>query len=136
MNYTVVSQDVDEVRDTQNAPAVSMAQFLVERDQMALLPTIQYLCGAGIDPSNARMLYMNAAALRMWKEMGMHPTEIGKQRRPARTALWSSECRSANSHPPPPANFFFFANNVYEYIPLCYCPAEAPATPSEREVRR
>ena len=87
MNYTVISQNVNEVRDTQNAPAFSMAQFLVERDQMALLPTISIYAQRGNDFSNARMLYMNATALRVWKEMGMQPTEIGTQHRPARTAV-------------------------------------------------
>lgn len=87
MNYALVSQNVNEVRDIQNAPAFSMAQFLVERDRMGLLPKISIYAERGNDFSNARMLYMNATALRVWKEMGMHPNEIGMQRRPARTAV-------------------------------------------------
>ena len=86
MNYTVVSQDADEVQDIQNAPAFSMPRFLVERNQMGLLPTISIYAERGTDRSNVRMLYMNDAALHLWKEMGMHPKEIGTQHRPARTA--------------------------------------------------
>ena len=86
MNYTVVSQDATEVQDTRNAPAFSMARFLVERDKMGLLPTISIYAERGNDRNHVRVLYMNATALRVWKEMGMHPTEIGTQHRPARTA--------------------------------------------------
>jgi hypothetical protein len=74
------------VQDIRNAPAVSMARYLVEHDQMALVPTISIYAERGNDRSSVRLLYMNAAALRTWKEMGMHPTEIGTQHRPARTA--------------------------------------------------
>ncbi len=82
-HYTVITQDVDEVQDTKNAPAVSMALFLIERDRMGLLPTISIYSERGTDRKALRILYMNAAALRIWKEMGMHPTEIGSQPRPA-----------------------------------------------------
>jgi hypothetical protein len=86
-NYTVVTQDVDEVSDIRNAPAVSMAAFLVQHDRMALLPTISIYTERGTDRNSIRILYMNSAALRLWKEMGMRPTEAGSQFRPARTAL-------------------------------------------------
>jgi len=86
LNYTVIAQDAAELQDIQNAPAVSMARFLVEHGRMGLLPTISIYSERGTDRGNVRLLYMNAAALRIWKEMGMHPTEIGVQHRPARTA--------------------------------------------------
>lgn len=86
LNYTVIAQDANEVQDIENAPAVSMARFLVEREQMKLLPAISIYAERGNDPRHVRLLYMNAVALRIWKEMGMHPTEIGAQHRPARTA--------------------------------------------------
>jgi hypothetical protein len=85
-NYTVIAQDAAEVQDIQNAPPVSMARFLVEHGRLGLLPTISIYSERGTDRGNVRLLYMNAAALRIWKEMGMHPTEIGVQHRPARTA--------------------------------------------------
>jgi hypothetical protein len=86
LNYTVVTQDVDEVRDIRNAPAVSMAAYLVERGWMRILPAISIYSERGTDRDSVRILYMNAAALRVWKEMGMRPTEVGMQHRPARTA--------------------------------------------------
>ena len=86
LNYTVVAQNADEVNDIQNAPAVSMARFLAEHERMALLPTISIYAERGSDRTQVRLLYMNAAALRIWKEMGMHPTELGMRHRPARTA--------------------------------------------------
>jgi hypothetical protein len=86
-NYTVIAQDVDEVQDIQNAPAVSMARFLVERERTGLLPTISIYSDRGTDRKTVRILCMNAAALHIWKEMGMRPTEIGVQHRPARTAF-------------------------------------------------
>ncbi len=84
--YTVIAQDLDEVQDTRNAPAVSMARFLIERERMGLLPTISIYSERGTDRKAVRILYMNAAALEIWKEMGMHPTVIGAQPRPSRTA--------------------------------------------------
>jgi len=86
-NYTVVAQNASELQDIQNAPSVSMARFLVESDQMGLLPTISIYAERGTNRSQVRLLYMNAAALIIWKEMGKQPTEIGAQHRPARTAL-------------------------------------------------
>jgi hypothetical protein len=86
-NYTVVAQNANELQDIQNAPSVSMARFLVESDQMGLLPTISIYAERGPNRSQVRLLYMNAPALIIWKEMGKQPTEIGVQHRPARTAL-------------------------------------------------
>lgn len=86
-NYTVVAQNANEVQDIRNAPSVSMARFLVESDQMGLLPTISIYAERGTNRSQVRLLYMNAAALIIWKEMGKQPAEIGTQHRPARTAL-------------------------------------------------
>jgi hypothetical protein len=77
---------MDEVRDIRNAPAVSMAAYLVERDQMKLLPAISIYSERGTSRDSVRILYMNAAALRVWKEMGIRPIEVGTQHRPARTA--------------------------------------------------
>lgn len=87
MNYTIVAQDVDEVRDIENSPAVSMARFLNEHERMKLLPTISIYAERGSDRTQVRLLYMNAVALRIWKEMGQRPTEIGSRHRPTRTAV-------------------------------------------------
>ncbi len=86
LHYTVIAQSLDEVQDTRNAPAVSMAQFLIERERMGLLPTISIYSDRGTERKAVRLLYMNAAALEIWREMGMHPTVVGAQARPSRTA--------------------------------------------------
>ena len=87
LNYTIVNQDADEVQDIQNAPAVSMARFLAERDRMELVPAISIYVERGSGRKCVRLLYMNAIALRVWKEMGMNPTEIGTRHRPTRTSV-------------------------------------------------
>jgi len=87
LNYTLVTQDADEVQDIQNAPAVSMARFLAERDQMELVPAISIYVERGSGRKCIRLLYMNAIALRVWKQMRMHPTEIETRHRPPRTAV-------------------------------------------------
>lgn len=87
LNYTVIAQSADEVRHIENAPAISMAKFLVDRRQLELLPTISIYVERGNDPTTVRLLYMNEVALRIWKEMGMRATEIGMQHRPARSAI-------------------------------------------------
>lgn len=87
LNYTIVNQDADEVQDIQNAPAVSMARFLAESDRLALIPAISIYVERGSGRECVRLLYMNATALQVWKDMGMNPTEIGTRHRPARTAV-------------------------------------------------
>lgn len=87
MNYVVIAQDVDALRDTQNAPAVSMGPYLVATDQLSLLTTISVYSSRGDTAGQARLLYMNAPALAVWRAMGHQPTIIGEQHRPPRTAL-------------------------------------------------
>jgi hypothetical protein len=85
--YTVVAQNAEEVQDTRNAPAVTMARFLTDSEQMTLVPSISIYAERGRDRKQVRILYMNAVALRVWKEMGMQPTEIGTRHRPPATAV-------------------------------------------------
>lgn len=87
LHYTIVAQDLDEVSDIQNAPALSMSRYLTEHEQMTLVPSISIYTERGWDRTQMRLLYMNAVALRVWKEMGMQPTEIGMRHRPAGTAV-------------------------------------------------
>ena len=87
LNYTVIAQSAAEVRRVENAPAVGMAKFLVDSRQLELLPTISIYAERGEDRVTVRMLYMNAVALQIWREMGMRTTEIGMQHRPSRTAI-------------------------------------------------
>ena len=87
LNYTIIAQNAEELRDIQNAPAVSMARFLTDHEQMAIVPTISIYAERGSDRTQARLLYMNTVALQIWKEMGRKPTEIGTTHRPTRTAV-------------------------------------------------
>ena len=86
-DYTIVAQDAIEVRDVQNAPAVSMGAFLTAIGVMNIFPTISIYTRDGYDRKHTRLLYMNAAALHVWKTMGMHPRQIGRQHRPPRSAV-------------------------------------------------
>lgn len=86
-DYTIVAQDAIEVQDIQNAPAVSMSAFLIAVGEMNIFPTISIYIRHGYDRKHARLLYMNAAALHVWKTMGMHPRQIGTQHRPPHSAV-------------------------------------------------
>jgi hypothetical protein len=86
-DYTVVAQDEVEVQDIQNAPAVSMGAFLMAVGEMNTFPTISIYTRHGYDRKHTRLLYMNRAALRVWKAMGMHPRQIGTQHRPPHSAV-------------------------------------------------
>lgn len=87
MNYEVVAQNADDVRDVENAPPVSMGPYLLESGQMQLLTTISIYTERGTNPDQFRLLYMNASALLVWKTMGRNPTLIGARHRPPSTAL-------------------------------------------------
>jgi hypothetical protein len=87
MNYKVVAQSVQDIRDIQNAPAVSMGPYLLKTDQSRLLTTISIYSIEGKSKEQARLLYMNATAFRIWEKMGKAPNVIGSQFRPAHAAL-------------------------------------------------
>ncbi len=87
LNYEIVAQSADEVQDIQNAPAVSMGPYLVESGQTRLLHVISIYSQRGDSREQVRLLYMNAVALLVWKEMGKCPLQIGSQHRPPQTAL-------------------------------------------------
>ena len=86
-NYDIVAQSADEVQDLQNAPAVSMGSYLVDSGQTQLLTTISIYVQRGESREQARLLFMNAVALRTWRSMGRQPKLIGSQHRPDKTAL-------------------------------------------------
>ncbi len=87
MNYKTVAQSVFDIRDVQNAPSVSMMPYLLATERIQLLTTISIYSLRGEDAEQARLLYMNAAALHIWEEMGKNPKIIGSQFRPPHTAL-------------------------------------------------
>ncbi|QEE27981.1 hypothetical protein FTW19_08215 [Terriglobus albidus] len=86
-DYIIVAQDAIEVQDIRNAPAFSMGAFLAMVDEANIFPTISVYTREGYNRKHARLLYMNAAALRVWKAMGKHPREIGTQHRPPNSAV-------------------------------------------------
>ena len=87
LNYSVVAQSVDEVRDTGNSPSVSMWEYLQATGQEDLLRTISIYGESGTTREQARTYYMNAEALQVWRAMGRTPTVVGEMHRPARTAV-------------------------------------------------
>lgn len=87
LNYAVVSQSAEEVQDIQNAPAVSMGPYLLDSGQAQLINTISIYSQRGESREQVRLLYMNAAAVLIWRAMGKQPKLIGAQHRPPKTAL-------------------------------------------------
>ena len=87
LNYEIVAQSAEEVQDIQNAPAISMGPYLIESEQVKLLTTISIYTHQGETRDQVRLLYMNAAALLIWKAMGKEPKLIGFLHRPPKTAL-------------------------------------------------
>jgi hypothetical protein len=87
MNYVMIAQNAEEVQDVQNAPAISMGPYLSFSDQIQLLSVLSIYSLRGNSREQIRTLYMNATALRIWKEMGKQPNEIGSQHRPPHAAI-------------------------------------------------
>lgn len=87
LNYRIIAQSKSEVRDIQNAPAISMSYFITESDQTKLLRTVSIYNQRGETSDQMRLLYMNDAAFSVWIAMGKEPTIIGSQHRPPSTAL-------------------------------------------------
>jgi hypothetical protein len=89
LNYQIIAQNAEDLREVQNAPAVSMGPYLLESGQIRLLTTISVYSLRGDSREQIRLLYMNATAFRIWQEMGKAPKIIGEQARPPHTALLS-----------------------------------------------
>lgn len=87
MNYTEIAQTAVEVQSIQNAPSVSMGEYLISSGQTRLLTTLSVYSLRGSSREKLRLLYMNATALRLWKEMGRQPTVLGERHRPPAGAL-------------------------------------------------
>ena len=87
LNYRIIAQSEGEVRDIQNAPAISMSCFITESDQTKLLTTLSIYSQRGETSDQMRLLYMNDVAFSIWKSMGKEPRIIGSQHRPPSTAL-------------------------------------------------
>ena len=86
-HYQIIAQTAEDVRNIENAPAVSMGPYLSKSGQTRLLTTISIYSRRGDSREQVRLLYMNEAAIRVWEEMGKMPQIIGAQARPPRSAL-------------------------------------------------
>ena len=86
-NYRVIVQSAAEVGDIQNSPSVSMGPYLIASEQTRLLTTLSIYSLRGNSREEIRLLYMNATALCIWKDMGKQPTEVGSLHRPPHAAL-------------------------------------------------
>jgi hypothetical protein len=89
MNYTVIAQNEEEVQSIQNAPSISMGPYLISTGQTRLLTTLSIYSERGDGLERMRLLYMNATALRIWREMGRQPTVMGTLHRPSHKSLLS-----------------------------------------------
>jgi hypothetical protein len=84
LNYRIIAQSEGEVRDIQNAPAISMSYFITESNQTKLLTTLSIYSQRGETSDQVRLLYMNDVAFSVWKAMGkeLSARNIGHHRRP------------------------------------------------------
>lgn len=87
LNYSILQQSAKELRETENSPSVSMWPYLVDSAQTQLINTISIYSERGDTAERARLLYMNAAALDVWKRMNRATLPVGEVHRPPRSAL-------------------------------------------------
>ena len=87
MSYSVITQTAVEVGDLDQAPALSIPAYLVLRGEEHLLRVISVYSARGDSAEAVRILYMNEAALTIWRAMGRTPTIIGARHRPPTDAM-------------------------------------------------
>lgn len=88
-NYTILAQSRNEVMVPENSPSVSMWSYLLTSAQTQRLNRISVYTDRGTSREQSRLLYMNASALSVWREMGMPGTVIGESHRPPHSAMLS-----------------------------------------------
>jgi len=66
-----------------------MWPYLLNSAQTQRLNQISVYADRGTSREQTRLLYMNASALNLWREMGMSVTVIGESHRPPHSALLS-----------------------------------------------
>ena len=84
--YGTIAQTASDVQDLQNSPAISMGPYLVISEQTELLRSISVYSERGKSREQVRFLYMNAAAVGVWRAMGKRIHIIDVQKRPPRSA--------------------------------------------------
>jgi hypothetical protein len=88
-SYTIVVQSRAEVIVPDNSPSHSMWPYLVHSAQTGRLIQISVYEHRGTSRDQARLLYMNAGALALWREMGMPGSVVGEINRPPWKAVLS-----------------------------------------------
>jgi hypothetical protein len=88
-NYTAIAQSRDELMAPNSSPSHSMWPYLVTSGQTNRLSTISIYSHRGTSRVRARILYMNAGALALWREMKMPGSIIGESHRPPWNAILS-----------------------------------------------
>ena len=84
--YGTIAQTASDVQDVDNSPAISMGPYLIISGQTELLRSISIYSERGKSREQVRLLYMNAAAIGVWRAMGKRTHIIDAQKRPPRTA--------------------------------------------------
>jgi hypothetical protein len=87
VNYSIFSQGASEVREAADSPAFTMGEYLDKTGQFRLLGSISFYSSRRISAGRMRMLYMNDAALAIWRAMGHVVEVLGMVRRPPQEAL-------------------------------------------------
>jgi hypothetical protein len=96
LNYEIVAQSADEVRNVRNAPALSMGTYLEESGQARILATISIYSQLGKSQEQVRLLSMNSVALLIWQAMRRHPRLIGAHTALPKPLYWFLAFRSRN----------------------------------------
>jgi len=86
LNYSIIAQSAEEVRDIENSPSISMWPYLLSSSQTALFNQTSVYVEAGKTSKQLRFLYMNAVALGIWKKMEKPVTLVGELHRPPKSA--------------------------------------------------
>jgi hypothetical protein len=86
LNYSILRQSTDQLREIDNSPSVSMWPYLVDSAQTKLINKISIYMEAGETLEQARLLYMNATALEVWNAMDRATGPIGEVHRPPKAA--------------------------------------------------
>ena len=86
MNYSIITQSTDQLREIENSPSVSMWPYLVNSAQTQLINTISIYTEKGETAERARLLYLNATALKVWNSMERATEAIGEVHRPPKSA--------------------------------------------------
>jgi hypothetical protein len=87
MHYFTIVQDADEVRELDNAPALSIPPYLITSHQEKLLTVLSVYAERGDTRAEVRRLYMNEVALSVWKAMGKKVEYTSSRHRPPTSAV-------------------------------------------------